>query len=85
MVPKADRQRRCRQHRFLEQHNGQNVIKAFNGGASSTTLSQWLTTTFANLYGAATGGHSLVNLTNSQIASAYTTKFTPTSKSWPRQ
>ncbi len=55
---------------------GQKVIKDLNGGASATSLAQWLATTFPDLYGSGAGSHSLVNssgsyFTNSQVASAY--------------
>ncbi len=55
---------------------GKNLINSFNGSASSTKLANWLTTTFPNLYGAGAGTHSLVGLTNTQIATAYGSKFT---------
>ena len=59
---------------------GQTLINTFNSPNSSTApgltnLSQWLVTTFPNLYGAGTGTHSLAGLTNAQVATNFGTKF----------
>jgi GH35 family endo-1,4-beta-xylanase len=56
-------------------HNkvGQALITSFNGGPNSTTLANWLATTFPNLYGAAAGAHNLTGMSNTQVAAFYLT------------
>jgi hypothetical protein len=63
-------------------HNkrGQALIQAFNGGPKSTALASWLAINFANLYGAAARGHSLVHangcyFTNTEVAAFYQSLF----------
>jgi hypothetical protein len=55
---------------FWQNKNGQNLIKALNGGCSSTQLGNWLAETFPNLYGA------LAGKSNTQVAQFYTNLFT---------
>jgi hypothetical protein len=50
---------------FWHNRNGQNLIKSLNGSPNATNLSNWLATTFPNLYG------NLAGMTNTQIAAYY--------------
>jgi hypothetical protein len=60
---------------FWQNSNGQTLIKSFNGGATATTLSAWLATTFPNLYGASAGANNLTGKTNAQVAAFYLSQF----------
>jgi uncharacterized delta-60 repeat protein len=51
--------------------DGQTLIKAFNGGTSSTALSAWLAGTFVNLFGADAGTVNVTGMTNAQVAAFY--------------
>ncbi|HVS34199.1 MAG TPA: SdrD B-like domain-containing protein [Gemmataceae bacterium] len=65
---------------FWQNKNGQALIKALNGGSTSTQLAQWLALTLPNMYGASAGAHSLVNpdgsyFTNAQVAAFFQSLF----------
>jgi Matrixin/Prealbumin-like fold domain len=65
---------------FWSSAKGQTLINTFdspnsNTAPNSTILSQWLVTTFPDLYGAGAGTHSLVGLKNSVVATNFTSKF----------
>jgi uncharacterized delta-60 repeat protein len=62
---------------FWQNKNGQNLIKALNGGATATQLGSWLAATFPNMYGA------LAGLDNSQVAAHYKTLFGRNGQSSP--
>jgi hypothetical protein len=50
---------------FWHGKNGQALINSFNGGSNATALSTWLSTSFANLYGAGAGPNNLTGESNS--------------------
>ncbi|MEJ7590078.1 MAG: PKD domain-containing protein [Planctomycetaceae bacterium] len=54
---------------FWQNKNGQNLIIALNGSASSTQLGNWLAATFPKMYG------SLAGQTNTQVAAYYKKAF----------
>jgi hypothetical protein len=54
---------------FWQNRNGQNLIKALNGGATATQLGTWLAATFPNMYA------SLDGLTNADVAAHYKSLF----------
>jgi protocatechuate 3,4-dioxygenase beta subunit len=54
---------------FWQNRNGQNLLKALNGGQNATQLGSWLAATFPNLYA------GLVGKTNAQIAAYYQSMF----------
>jgi hypothetical protein len=54
---------------FWHNKNGQAVIEALNGSASSTALATWLATNFPHLFGKLAGD------TNTEVAAAYETAF----------
>lgn len=56
---------------FWKTATGQALIQSFNGGSSHTELSTWLSTNFANLYGAAAGINNLTGKTNAQVAAFF--------------
>ncbi len=65
---------------FWSSAKGQTLINTCDSTSSSTSpnstcLSQWLVSTFPDLYGAGSGNHCLVGLKNSQVATCFTTKF----------
>ncbi|MCA9121123.1 MAG: DUF11 domain-containing protein [Planctomycetaceae bacterium] len=60
---------------FWQNKNGQALITGLNGGANSTSLGNWLATSFPNMYGAGAGVNNLTGKTNSQIAAYYVTLF----------
>ena len=62
---------------YWQNRNGQNLIRALNGGESATQLGHWLAVTFPNMYAALDG------MTNAQIAGFYKTLFARTSSSAP--
>lgn len=63
---------------FWQNKNGQNLIKALNGGSTSTQLGNWLATTFPNMYGAGAGVNNLAGKTNAQVAAFYKALFART-------
>jgi hypothetical protein len=62
---------------FWQNKNGQNLIKALNGGATATQLGSWLAATFPNMYGMLDG------MTNAQVAAHYKTLFGRNGQSSP--
>jgi hypothetical protein len=62
---------------FWQNKNGQNLIKALNGGPTATQLGNWLAATFPNMYA------SLAGMTNTQVAEHYKTLFARTAKTAP--
>jgi hypothetical protein len=62
---------------FWQNKNGQNLIKALNGGESAIDLGHWLATQFPNMFG------SLDGHTNSEVASRYQSLFKRNAKTAP--
>src|SRR5262245_13305866 len=60
---------------FWNNKNGQALINSLNGGSNSKNLSNWLATTFPNIYGANAGANNLTNKTNTEVASFFQTLF----------
>jgi hypothetical protein len=65
---------------FWHNQNGQDLIKALNGGSSNTQLAHWLAATFPRMYGAQAGSHSLIHpggsyFSNAEVAAFYLTLF----------
>jgi hypothetical protein len=60
---------------FWNNKSGQALIKALNGGATSTQLGNWLATTFKNMFGANAGGNNLAGKTNAEVATIFQQKF----------
>jgi hypothetical protein len=63
---------------FWQNNNGQNLIKALNGGPSATQLGNWLAATFPNMYGLGAGVNNLVGKTNAEVAGYYQLLFSRT-------
>jgi hypothetical protein len=60
---------------FWQNKNGQALIKAVNGGATSLVLAKWLSSNFPNLFGATTGSHNLIGKANTDVASLFVQLF----------
>ncbi len=61
---------------FWRNKNGQNLIKSLNGSSGAKHLGNWLASNFPKLFGSQAGsGNNLAGKTNSQVASAFTSKF----------
>ncbi|MGD9856654.1 MAG: tandem-95 repeat protein [Planctomycetaceae bacterium] len=60
---------------FWQNKNGQALIKSLNGGPQAQQLSNWLATTFPNMYGANAGTANLTGMTNAQVAEFYKVLF----------
>jgi hypothetical protein len=60
---------------FWHNKNGQALIDALNGGASSTGLGKYLSSTYPNLYGSSCGAANLTGATNAQVANLFLTFF----------
>ena len=60
---------------FWQNKNGQALLRALNGGASSTQLGNWLALTFPRLFGSQAGSNNLAGKTNAQVADYYTSVF----------
>jgi hypothetical protein len=60
---------------FWQNKNGQALINSLNGGPQATQLSNWLATTFWNMYGASAGANNLTGKTNAQVAAYYKSLF----------
>ena len=60
---------------------GQNLIKACNGGSTSTSLGNWLAANFPSLFGASAGTSNLTGKTNAQVAAFFKTRFSAGSTS----
>ena len=65
---------------FWSSTNGQNLIKALNGGSTAKNLGNWLASNFNNIYGVNSGTNDLTGKTNSQVASYYQSLFSSSSK-----
>lgn len=59
---------------FYASNSGKNLIRALNGGPSSTQLGNWLAATFPNMYGAAAGSKNLAGKTNAEVHTAFMTR-----------
>jgi hypothetical protein len=60
---------------FWNNKNGQALIKALNGGGTSTQLGDWLAVTFPHMFGALSGSNDLAGQNNASIASFFQTRF----------
>ncbi len=60
---------------FWNNRNGQALIQALNGGATSTQLGNWLATTFPHMFGRYAGGNDLAGRGNSYVATFFQTLF----------
>ncbi|MFN0010038.1 MAG: SdrD B-like domain-containing protein [Phycisphaerales bacterium] len=61
---------------FWQNKNGQNLIKSLNGSSNAKNLGNWLASNFPNLFGSAAGtANNLSGKTNTQVASAFKSKF----------
>ncbi len=56
---------------FWNGSSGQALIKALNGGPSATALSNYLASTFPDIYGKSAVANNLTGKTNAQVASFY--------------
>ncbi len=59
---------------YWQNKNGQALINALNGGPTSTTLANWLATTYPYLYGPSSP-NNLTNKTNADVASLFLVFF----------
>jgi hypothetical protein len=59
---------------YWQNNNGQAVIKAMNGGATSTAFATWLSSSFPALYGPGTG-RDLTGKNNNDVAALFITLF----------
>ena len=59
---------------FWNNKNGQALIKALNGGAS-TQLGDWLAATFPHMFGSAAGGDDLAGDSNAAVAAFFQKEF----------
>ena len=64
---------------FWHGSTGQGLINCFNGGSSSTSLGNWLATSFPNLYG--NSGCNLAGKSNAQVAAYYRSLYQSNSSS----
>jgi N-acetylneuraminic acid mutarotase len=60
---------------FWNNKNGQALIKALNGGASSTQLANWLAATLPNTFGIHAGGNNLTGQSNAYVAALFQQDF----------
>jgi hypothetical protein len=65
---------------FWHNNNGQALIRALNGGSTSTQLAHWLAVTLPHTYGSQAGSHSLIHangtyFSNTEVAAFYQTLF----------
>jgi hypothetical protein len=60
---------------FWNNTNGQALIKALNGGGTSTQLGNWLAATFPHMFGQDAGSNDLAGQTNASIASFFQSRF----------
>jgi hypothetical protein len=65
---------------FWHNNKGQALIRALNGGSSSTQLADWLAVTLPRMYGAEAGSHSLIHadghyFSNTEVASFFQSLF----------
>jgi hypothetical protein len=60
---------------FWNNKNGQALIKALNGGGTSTQLGDWLAATFPHMFGAQSGTNILAGQNNAYVASFFQSRF----------
>jgi hypothetical protein len=60
---------------FWHNNKGQALIRALNGGSSSTELADWLATTLPHMYGSQAGAHSLIHADNSHFSNTEVAAF----------
>ena len=60
---------------FWNNKNGQALIKALNGGGTSTQLGDWLAATFPHMFGASAGSNNLASKNNDYVASFFQGRF----------
>jgi probable HAF family extracellular repeat protein len=60
---------------FWNNKNGQALIKALNGGPTSTQLGDWLAATFPHMFGAQSGSNNLAGKNNAFVASFFQSRF----------
>jgi hypothetical protein len=60
---------------FWNNGNGQALIKALNGGSTSTQLGNWLAATLPNTFGANAGSNNLTGKSNAYIAALFQQDF----------
>ncbi len=60
---------------FWQNKNGQELIRAFDGGPQLTVLGNWLAATLPSIFGVDAGGNNLAGQTNAEIAAAYQKRF----------
>jgi hypothetical protein len=60
---------------FWNNKKGQALIKALNGGGSSTQLANWLAATLPNTFGKNAGGNNLTGKTNADVAALFQQDF----------
>jgi hypothetical protein len=57
----------CGSIAFWNSQTGENLLTCLNGGTNATGLGNWLSTTFANIYGKNCGAFNMTAKTNSQV------------------
>jgi hypothetical protein len=57
----------CGSIAFWNSQSGQNLLECLNGNSNSTGLGNWLSSTFANIYGKNCGAFNMTAKTNSQV------------------
>jgi hypothetical protein len=60
---------------FWNNKNGQALIKALNGGSTSTQLGNWLAATLPNTFGAHAGANNLTGKSNAFVAALFQQDF----------
>jgi hypothetical protein len=68
---------------FWQNKNGQALIESLNGSQQSTLLSDYLASTFPNMYGANAGEANLSGLSNKEVAEVYQRLFKRNNKTSP--
>jgi hypothetical protein len=60
---------------FWHNDNGQALIKALNGGGTSTQLGDWLAATLPNVFGAGAGSNDVAGKSNADVAALFQRDF----------
>jgi hypothetical protein len=60
---------------FWNNKNGQALIKALNGGSTSTQLGNWLAATLPNILGSSAGSNNLIGKSNAAVAALFQNDF----------
>jgi probable HAF family extracellular repeat protein len=60
---------------FWNNKNGQALVKALNGGPTSTQLGDWLAATFPHMFGAQSGSSNLAGKSNADVAALFQSRF----------